>query len=202
MENQNNEENNEENELYSDDSSKEERKRRKKRKKHKKNDTEDLSDEEQQEKEDKKNQLILKDLIAENFVILHLIGQGAFGQIYISYNMRDNVAVSIKMEIKKPQKVPQLKTESKIYQSLLKINADDISGVKTFTQDEVQGVPKFYGAGELVDSYYLIMDFLGPNLLELFEYCGMHKFTISTVCLIALQMLNRIENLHKHNYIH
>ena len=202
MENQNNEENNEENELYSDDSSKEERKRRKKRKKHKKNNSEDLSDEEQQEKEDKKNQLILKDLIAENFVILHLIGQGAFGQIYISYNMRDNVAVSIKKEIKKPQKVPQLKTESKIYQSLLKINADDISGVKTFTQDEVQGVPKFYGAGELVDSYYLIMDFLGPNLLELFEYCGMHKFTISTVCLIALQMLNRIENLHKHNYIH
>ena len=202
MENQNASENNEENELNSDDSSKEERKKRKKKKKHKRNYSEDISDEEQQEKEDKKNQIILKDLIAENFVILHLIGQGAFGQIYISYDMRDNVAVSIKKEIKKPQKVPQLKTESKIYQSLLKINADDISGVKTFTQDEVQGVPKFYGAGELSDSYYLIMEFLGPNLLELFEYCGMHKFTISTVCLIALQMLNRIENLHKHNYIH
>ncbi len=194
-------ENNEENE-NSDEVSREERKKHRKKRKHKKNDSEVVSDEEQQEKDDKKNQIILKDLIAENFVILHLIGQGAFGQIYISYNMRDNVAVSIKKEIKKPQKVPQLKTESKIYQSLLKINADDISGVKTFTQDEVQGVPKFYGAGELSDSYYLIMDFLGPNLLELFEYCGMHKFTISTVCLIALQMLNRIENLHKHNYIH
>ena len=194
-------ENNEENE-NSDEVSREERKKHRKKRKHKKNDSEVVSDEEQQEKDDKKNQIILKDLIAENFVILHLIGQGAFGQIYISYNMRDNVAVSIKKEIKKPQKVPQLKTESKIYQSLLKINADDISGVKAFTQDEVQGVPKFYGAGELSDSYYLIMDFLGPNLLELFEYCGMHKFTISTVCLIALQMLNRIENLHKHNYIH
>ena len=194
-------ENNEENE-NSDEVSREERKKHRKKRKHKKNDSEVVSDEEQQEKDDKKNQIILKDLIAENFVILHLIGQGAFGQIYISYNMRDNVAVSIKKEIKKPQKVPQLKTESKIYQSLLKINADDISGVKTFTQDEVQGVPKFYGAGELSDSYYLIMDFLGPNLLKLFEYCGMHKFTISTVCLIALQMLNRIENLHKHNYIH
>ena len=194
-------ENNEENE-NSDEVSREERKKHRKKRKHKKNDSEVVSDEEQQEKDDKKNQIILKDLIAENFVILHLIGQGAFGQIYISYNMRDNVAVSIKKEIKKPQKVPQLKTESKIYQSLLKINADDISGIKTFTQDEVQGVPKFYGAGELSDSYYLIMDFLGPNLLQLFEYCGMHKFTISTVCLIALQMLNRIENLHKHNYIH
>ena len=116
--------------------------------------------------------------------------------------MRDNIAVSIKKEIKKAQKVPQLKTESKVYQALLNINADDISGAKPFNQDEVQGVPKFYGVGELQDSYYLIMDFLGPNLLELFEYCGCHKFTISTVCLLALQILNRIENLHKHYYLH
>ena len=193
--------NNDEKELNSDEESKGERRKRKKKKK-KKLDSGDNSDEEQQENEDEKNKMILKDLIAENFVVLHLIGQGAFGQIFISYNMRDNAAVAIKKEIKKPQKNPQLKTESKIYQTLLKINADDISGVKTFTQDEVQGVPKFYGAGELSDSYYLITEFLGPNILELFEYCGMHKFTISTVCLIALQMLNRIENLHKHNYIH
>ena len=116
--------------------------------------------------------------------------------------MRDNIAVSIKKEIKKAQKVPQLKTESKVYQALLNINADDISGAKPFNQDEVQGVPKFYGVGELQDSYYLIMDFLGPNLLELFEYCACHKFTISTVCLLALQILNRIENIHKHYYIH
>ena len=150
----------------------------------------------------KKNQVLLKDLIAENFVLLHLIGQGTFGQIYISYHMRDNIAVSIKKEIKRTQKVPQLKTESKVYQALLNINSDDISGAKTFTQDEVQGVPKFYGVGELQDSYYLIIDFLGPNLLELFEYCGCHKFTISTVCLLALQILNRIENLHKHYYLH
>ena len=56
--------------------------------------------------------------------------------------------------------------------------------------------------GELVDCYYLIIEFLGPNLIELFNFCGCHKFTISTVCLIALQMLNRIECLHKHHYIH
>ena len=195
--------NQEENEINEEEE--EERKKRKRRKKHKhkKNKSnESDSDDEQKKKEEKKNQLLLKDLIAETFVLLHLIGQGAFGQIYISYNMRDNIAVSIKKEIKKAQKVPQLKTESKVYQALLNINADDISGAKPFNQDEVQGVPKFYGVGELQDSYYLIMDFLGPNLLELFEYCGCHKFTISTVCLLALQILNRIENLHKHYYLH
>ena len=197
--------NHEENEINEEEDEEEDRKKRKKHKKHrhkKKKGSESDSDDEQQKKEEKKNQLLLKDLIAENFVLLHLIGQGAFGQIYISYNMRDNIAVSIKKEIKKAQKVPQLKTESKVYQALLNINADDISGAKPFNQDEVQGVPKFYGVGELQDSYYLIMDFLGPNLLELFEYCGCHKFTISTVCLLALQILNRIENLHKHYYLH
>ena len=197
----NNEEN--ENEIIEEEEEEEKKKKKKRKHRHKKNkSSESESDEEDHKDEDKKNQLLLKDLIAENFVLLHLIGQGAFGQIYISYNMRDNIAVSIKKEMKKPQKVPQLKTESKVYQALLNINSDDISGAKPFTQDEVQGVPKFYGVGELPDSYYLIMDFLGPNLLELFEYCGCHKFTISTVCLLALQILNRIENIHKHYYLH
>ena len=150
----------------------------------------------------KKNHLILKDLIAENFVTLTLIGKGAFGQIYLSYDMRENIEVSIKKETKKLQKQPQLKTEAKIYQSLLNINSQDITGVKALAQDEVQGVPHFYGMGELPDSYYLIIEFLGPNLIELFNYCGFHKFTISTVCLIGLQMMNRIEYLHKHNFIH
>ena len=160
------------------------------------------SDNEKVQKPEKKNQLILKDLIAENFVTLTMIGKGAFGQIYLSYDMRDNIEVSIKKEIKKPQKTPQLRTEAKIYQSLLNITSQDITGAKALAQDDVQGVAHFYGMGELIDSYYLIIEFLGPNLIELFNYCGYHKFTISTVSLIALQMINRIEFIHKHHYIH
>ena len=118
----------------------------------------------------KKSHLILKDLIAENFVTLTLIGKGAFGQIYLSYDMRENIEVSIKKETKKLQKQPQLKTEAKIYQSLLNINSQDITGVKALAQDEVQGVPHFYGMGELPDSYYLIIvDFINL-LLVLFAY--------------------------------
>ena len=151
---------------------------------------------------DKKNPAMVKDFIAESFVLLHIIGKGSFGQIYISYNLRDNLPVSVKKEEKKPGKTPQLKTESKIYQTLLNIQADDVSGAKPLGQDDVTGVPRFYGVGELPDCYYMIIDFLGPNLIELFNYCGCKKFTISTVCLIALQVLNRIENIHKHHYLH
>ena len=182
----------------------EEPKKKKTRHKHRKqsSNSENSESENSKEKEEKKNQLIMKDLIAENFVMLTLIGKGGFGQIYLSYDMRDNIEVSIKKEIKKTKKSPQLKTEAKIYQSLLNISSQDLTGAKALAQDEVQGVPHFYGMGELVDCYYLIIEFLGPNLIELFNFCGCHKFTISTVCLIALQMLNRIENLHKHHYIH
>ena len=182
------------------ESNKNEKKKKKKKHKHHKNKDGD-SDSEKKTIE-KKNPGMMKDLIGDCFVLLHLIGKGSFGQIYISYNLRENLPVSVKKEEKKPGKTPQLKTESKIYQTLLNIQADDVSGAKPFAQDEVTGVPKFYGVGELPDCYYMIIDFLGPNLIELFNYCGCKKFTISTVCLIALQVLNRIENIHKHHYLH
>ena len=183
-----------------DESKDNERKKKHKKKKHRKG--KDGDSDSEKKTIDKKNPAIIKDLIAECFVLLHIIGKGSFGQIYISYNLRDNLPVSVKKEEKKPGKTPQLKTESKIYQTLLNIQADDVSGVKPLGQDEVTGVPKFYGVGELSDCYYMIIDFLGPNLIELFNYCGCKKFTVSTVCLIALQVLNRIENIHKHHYLH
>ena len=76
---------------------------------------------------DKKNPAMIKDLIAESFVLLHIIGKGSFGQIYLSYDLRENLPVSVKKEEKKPGKTPQLKTETKIYQTLLNIQTDDIS---------------------------------------------------------------------------
>ena len=189
----------EENDIMNDSNHNEKKKKHKKRK-HRKN--KDGDSESEKKTIDKKNPAMIKDLIADSFVLLHLIGRGSFGQIYISYNMRDNLPVSVKKEEKKPGKTPQLKTESKIYQTLLNIQADDLTGSKPFGQDDVTGVPKFYGIGELPDCYYMIIEFLGPNLIELFHYCGCKKFTVSTVCLIALQVLNRIENVHKHHYLH
>jgi calcium-dependent protein kinase len=156
-----------------------------------------------QNEENKKEEPIMKDLIAENFVLLTTIGKGAFGEVSLSYDLRENIEVAIKQEKKINNKISQLKIESKVYQKLLNIQlGQDISGLKIISQETILGVPKFYGMGELPDTYYLIMEFLGPNLNNLFNYCGTKKFTISTVCLIALQMLNRIEYIHKHHYLH
>ena len=50
------------------------------------------------------------------------------------------------------------------------------------------GVPQAYYFGQ--DSIYncLVMDLLGPSLEELFDQCG-RKFTVPTVCQIAIQMV-------------
>ena len=139
---------------------------------------------------------ISNDIIAGNYVLLNQIGKGAFGEIFLSFNLRDNVEVAVKKEIKRPNKPAQLKTEAKVYQTLLNIAlTQDLSGAIALAQETVQGVPKYYGMGELPNDvgYYLIMEFLGPNLNELFKFCGMRKFTIST-SIISLQKCLMEEN--------
>ena len=45
------------------------------------------------------------------------------------------------------------------------------------------------------------MEFMGPNLEELFGYCN-NKFGVKTVLMLADQMISRIEYIHSKNYIH
>ena len=151
-----------------------------------------------------KEKLVMEDLIAENFVLLTKIGHGSFGEIILSYSLNENIEVIIKKEKKtKNQRTSPLHNELKTYQTLLDIsNTMDISGLKSIPQLEIQGLPKFYGFGEKPDYYYLIQDFLGPNLGQLLNYCGKRKFTLGTICLIAMQILNRIEYIHKRHYLH
>ena len=151
-----------------------------------------------------KEKLVMEDLIAENFVLLTKIGHGAFGDIILSYCINENIEVVLKKEKKvKNQRSSPLHNELKTYQTLLDIsNTTDITGLKSIPQLEIQGLPKFYGFGEKPDYYYLILEFLGPNLSQLLNYCGKKKFTLGTICLLAMQMLNRIEYIHKRHFLH
>ena len=151
-----------------------------------------------------KEKIVMEDLIAENFVLLTKIGHGSCGEIILSYSLKEKIEVIVKKELKKDdQKGSPLHSELKAYQTLLDIsNTTDISGAKPILQLEIQGIPKFYGFGDKGKYYYLIQEFLGPNLTQLINYCGKKKFTLGTICLIAMQLLNRIEYIHKRHYIH
>ena len=150
-----------------------------------------------------KEKIVMEDLIAENFVLLTKIGHGSFGDIILAYSLKEKTEVILKKEKKEDEKSSHLHIELKAYQTLLDIsNTTDITGAKPILQLEIQGLPKFYGFGDKGDYYYLIEEFLGPNLAQLLKYCGKKKFTLGTVCLIAMQMLNRIEYIHKRHYLH
>jgi len=45
------------------------------------------------------------------------------------------------------------------------------------------------------------MDLLGQSLENLFTYCR-RKFTIKTAVMVGIQMIERLEFLHKNNFIH
>ena len=62
------------------------------------------------------------DVITDNFVLLTEIGRGAFGEKYLSFNIRDNIEVAVKKEILiKIKMCSQLKNGARIYQHLLSI---------------------------------------------------------------------------------
>ena len=48
---------------------------------------------------------------------------------------------------------------------------------------------------------YLVMSYLGDNLSNLFHY-NQGRFSLKTVCMIAIQLLTRLETLHSKSYIH
>jgi serine/threonine protein kinase len=63
------------------------------------------------------------------------------------------------------------------------------------------GVPKMYYFGKEGDYNVLVMDMLGPSLEDLFEYCR-RKFTLKTVLMLVIQMLQRIEYIHQNGFLH
>ena len=44
------------------------------------------------------------------------------------------------------------------------------------------------------------MDLLGPNLEELFAYCG-RQFSLKTILLIGLQLVTRVERIHSRGLV-
>ena len=93
--------------------------------------------------------------------------------------------VAVKLESQKTRH-PQLLFESKVYRILQ-------GGV---------GVPslRWYGTHE---AHYnvLVADLLGPNMEDLFNFCG-RTFTLKTVLMLADQMLNRVEYMHNKSFLH
>ncbi|KAG6327516.1 hypothetical protein ID866_11573, partial [Astraeus odoratus] len=99
-------------------------------------------------------------------------------------NLITKQPVAIKFEPRKSA-TPQLRNEFRSYRTL----------------NGTVGVPQVHHFGQEGLHNVLVIDLLGPNLEDLFDRCG-RKFTIKTVCMVAKQMITRVQSVHDKSLIH
>lgn len=63
------------------------------------------------------------------------------------------------------------------------------------------GFPQVYWDGGKDDFNIMVFELLGPNLEDLFRYCG-NRFSLHTTLMIFEQLLRRFESLHSMRYLH
>ena len=87
-------------------------------------------------------------------------------------------------------KCPQILYEAKLLRLL--------RGSKLVT---TEGIPEMKGAIIEGDYNIMIVEELGPSLEELFNYCK-RRFSLKTVLMIAIQMLERVEHVQTNHFLH
>lgn len=123
-------------------------------------------------------------MVGPNYKVGKKIGAGNFGEIRLGKNMYTGEHVAIKLEAMKT-KAPQLHLEYRFYKML----------------GNAEGVPKIHYFGPCNKYNALVLELLGPSLEDMFDLCE-RRFSIKTVIQIALQILTRIEYLHKKHLIY
>ena len=114
----------------------------------------------------------------------HQIGTGSFGNVFCGKNKTKNFKVAIK--------VPNEKA-----------NADMIELEIKYTkllQKEI-GFPTLFHSYNINRKNIIVESLLGPSLDKLFNFCG-KTFPLKTVCLIGVEILRRLQSMHKYGLIH
>jgi casein kinase 1 len=122
------------------------------------------------------------------------IGQGGFGIIHEGVSLNDHAPRAIKFEYQNTNN-PQLRDE---YWSYKRMQGCGIHPFNTFL---LVGIPNVYYFGQEGLHNILCMDLLGPSLENMFDLCW-RKFSVKTVCMIAKQMLKRIEDIHRKDLVY
>ena len=123
------------------------------------------------------------EIIANKYQIHEKLGQGSFGTVYKATDFNDN-EYAIKFEDQSDIKKHLLR-ESNIYDSL----------------NNLPDFPTKYYYGNYKTFRVLVIDKLGDSLKKMFQKNN-RIFNINTVANIAVQLLYRLENLHKTGWLH
>jgi vaccinia related kinase len=132
------------------------------------------------------------------------IGVGGFGEVYLaSSNTYEPVGSDAQHAIKvESLKSGTLSVEINFYRRVAKSNMiDEWKKRRMLTH---LGLPHYIGSGSRNYKYrkyrFLVLQRYGQDLNQLLEQYG--KFPVKTVCYLGIQILNSIEYIHSHGYIH
>lgn len=121
--------------------------------------------------------------ICDKYKVVKKIGAGSFGEVFEGLNIENNSTIAIKFE-GVLAKVPQLLQEARIIKLC-----------------EGLGVPRVYYHGTEGKYNVMVMELLGPTLIQCFKRQP-KGFTLKTVLQIGLAMIQRIHHVHSKNFIH
>ena len=120
------------------------------------------------------------------------LGTGGCGKVLEAIDIVRNQRVAIKFELKHPEVTQTLENEAQVYE---KIKGGE-------------GIPKMFWHGSIHDRTInyriwnvLVLEKLGQSFSQIFHECQ-YGFSTLEVVRLAIQMIKRIEYLHKKKYIH
>jgi len=130
-----------------------------------------------------KSESLINQIFFEKYKVIRKIGQGSFGRIYICQDIISNEFYAMKVE--------QISTLNRV----LEIESKYLNYLKGF------GIPELIFFGRSEKYFILIETLLGKSLENL--YSESHgNFNIKDVCMIGIQILDRLEYIHNKNIIH
>ncbi|XP_060658352.1 casein kinase I [Drosophila nasuta] len=116
--------------------------------------------------------------------IVEKIGSGSFGDIFKVVRKDNGQQFALKFE-SKDVGYQQLHLEYQVYSFL----------------SPGLGIARVYEFGWAANGKVMVMELLGPSLEDLFGYCSC-RFSLKTVLMLAMQMIDRLEYVHMKGYVH
>ena len=124
-----------------------------------------------------------KILLFKKYNLIKNIGKGSFGTVFLATNVWTKEQVAIKIE------------ERNKIRTTLDREAFILYNLKG------PGLPEVISFGKTKKYYILVQTLLGKSIYEIFHEMD-KKFTVKDICMIGIQLLDRLEYIHSKNYIH